>query len=168
MKLNDSITATYMKASNSIKKKINAALRQVLRKNKVLKRMQTNDENNCFISLKDRKGNFQNSPTVRLINPAKNEFGKISRFILDGINKNIRENLKLYQQKNRSTVINWFISIQGKHLHSFVIFNIKDFYPSRKEKALIKALKFAESYTDISDEDKRIINQSKISLLFNN
>ena len=141
MKLNDSITATYMKASNSIKKKINDALRQVLRKNKVLKRMQTNDENNCFISLKDRKGNFQNSPTVRLINPAKNEFGKISRFILDGINKNIRENLQI-----------------KKHLHRFVIFDIKNFYSSIKEKLLIKTLKFAESYTDISDEEKRKIN----------
>ena len=137
MKLNDSITATYMKASNSIKKKINDALRQVLRKNKVLKRMQTNDENNCFISLKGRKGNFQNSPTVRLINPAKNEFGKISRFILDGINKNIRENLQI-----------------KKHLHRFV----KNFYSSIKEKLLIKTLKFAESYTDISDEEKRKIN----------
>ena len=130
-----------MKASNSIKKKINDALRQVLRKNKVLKRMQTNDENNCFISLKDRKGNFQNSPTVRLINPAKNEFGKISRFILDGINKNIRENLQI-----------------KKHLHRFVIFDIKNFYSSIKEKLLIKALKFAESYTDMSDEEKRKIN----------
>ena len=130
-----------MKASNSIKKKINDALRQVLRKNKVLKRMQTNDENNCFISLKGRKGNFQNSPTVRLINPAKNEFGKISRFILDGINKNIRENLQI-----------------KKHLHRFVIFDIKNFYSSIKEKLLIKALKFAESYTDMSDEEKRKIN----------
>ena len=130
-----------MKASNSIKKKINDALRQVLCKNKVLKRMQTNDENNCFISLKDRKGNFQNSPTVRLINPAKNEFGKISRFILDGINKNIRENLQI-----------------KKHLHRFVIFDIKNFYSSIKEKLLIKTLKFAESYTDISDEEKRKIN----------
>ena len=137
MKLNDSITATYMKASNSIKKKINDALRQVLRKNKVLKRMQTNDENNCFISLKGRKGNFQNSPTVRLINHEKNEFGKISRFILDGINKNIRENLQI-----------------KKHLHRFV----KNFYSSIKEKLLIKTLKFAESYTDISDEEKRKIN----------
>ena len=32
----------------------------------------------------------------------------------------------------------------------------------------MKALKFAESYTNISDEDKRIINHSRKSLLFNN
>ena len=53
--LNDSITATYKKASNNIKKKINAARKQVLHNIKVLKRMQTNVENNCLISLKDHK-----------------------------------------------------------------------------------------------------------------
>ena len=79
--LNDSITATYKKASNNIKKNINTAGKQVLRSNKVLKRMQTNGENNCFISLKDHKENFQNNPTVRLINPAKNELGKICKVI---------------------------------------------------------------------------------------
>ena len=86
--LNDSITATCKKASNNIKKKINATGKQVLHNNKVLKRMQGNGENNCFISLKDHKENFQNNPTVRLINPAKNELGKISKVILDSINKN--------------------------------------------------------------------------------
>ena len=40
--LNDSITATYKKASN------NAAGKQILLNNKVLKRMQGNGENNCF------------------------------------------------------------------------------------------------------------------------
>ena len=61
--------------------------------------MQTNGENNCFISLYD-------NPTVRMINPAKNEFGKISKVILDKINKNIRENLQLDYWKNTNTVIN--------------------------------------------------------------
>ena len=69
--LNDSIATTYKKASNNIKKNINTAGKQVLRSNKVLKRMQTNGENNCFISLKDHKENFQNNSTARLINPEK-------------------------------------------------------------------------------------------------
>ena len=95
--VNDSITATYKNASNNIRKKINAAGKQVLRYNKVLKRMETNGEKNCFISLKDHKENFQNNPTVRLINPPKNELGKIRKVILDRINKNIRENLQFNQ-----------------------------------------------------------------------
>ena len=62
--LNDSITAADKKAINNIKKKINATGKHALRNNKVLKRMQTNVENNCFISLKDHKENFQNNSTV--------------------------------------------------------------------------------------------------------
>ena len=77
--LNDSITATYKKASNNIKKNINAAGKQVMRNNKVLKAMQTNGENNFFISLKDHKENFQNNPTVRLINLQKANSGKLAK-----------------------------------------------------------------------------------------
>ena len=125
-------------------------------------------ENNSFISLKNHKENFQNNPTVRLINPAKNELGRGSKVILDKINKNIRENLQLNLWKDTSTAIGWFITIQDKHLHSLAIFDIKDFYPSIKKKLLIKALKFAESCTDLSNEGKRIINLSRKSLLFSN
>ena len=53
--------------------------------------MQTNRENNCCISLKDCKEDFHNNPTLRLINPAENELGKIGKVNLDKINKNIRE-----------------------------------------------------------------------------
>ena len=47
--------------------------------------MEVNSTSNCFITLKDHKGNFMNKPTVRLINPAKNEIGEISKGILDEI-----------------------------------------------------------------------------------
>ena len=39
----------------------------------------TNDEGYSFIAIKDHKENFDNQPTVRLINPAKNELGRISK-----------------------------------------------------------------------------------------
>ena len=81
-----------------------------MRNSKALKRMQTNEENS-FISLKDHKENFQNNPTVRLINPAKSELGKISKVILDRINNNIRENSQLNQWKITYTIIHWFITI---------------------------------------------------------
>ena len=165
--LSNSITATYKKTNNNIKKKITATGKQVLRNNKVSKRMQANVGNNCFISLKDHKENFQNNPTARLINPAKKELAKINKIILDKLNKNIREMLQLNRWKNKSTVADWFIAIQDKQLQSFVIFDIKDFHPSIKVKLLTKVLKFAESYTDISDEDKSIINHSRKSFLFN-
>ena len=47
-------------------------------------------------------------------------------------------------------------------------FDIFFFYPLMKKKLWIKGLKFAELYTNISDEDKRIINHSRKSSLVNN
>ena len=68
-----------------------------------------------------------------------------------------------------STLIDWFLAIQRKHLHSFLIFYVKDFSQSIKEILFKKkTLKLAESYTDISDEDTHIINHSRKFLLFNN
>ena len=51
--------------------------------------MNGNKEGNSFITIKDHKENFDNHPTVWLINPAKNELGRISKLksILDKIKK---------------------------------------------------------------------------------
>ena len=38
-----------------------------------------NGENNSFMTLKDHNKNFNNNPTVRLINPAKIELGLLAR-----------------------------------------------------------------------------------------
>ena len=43
----------------------------------------------------DHKEKFQNKLTVRLINPAKNENGRIRKVILDKINSSLRESQKL-------------------------------------------------------------------------
>ena len=48
-----------------------------------------NGKNNCFITLKDHKENFLNNPRTRLLNPAENELGKISKAILDKMNLNL-------------------------------------------------------------------------------
>ena len=53
----------------------------------ILDRMDINSKNNCFITLKDHKEYFLNNPTVRMINPANNELGRISKGILYNINK---------------------------------------------------------------------------------
>ena len=56
--LNDSTTATHKKASNHIKKKINAAGKQVLHNNKVFKRMQANGEKQLLYITKRPQRNF--------------------------------------------------------------------------------------------------------------
>ena len=52
----------------------------------VIKQMETNEEGNSFITIKNHKENFDNHPTVQLINPAKNKLGRISKLILDHTN----------------------------------------------------------------------------------
>ena len=70
-------------------------------------------------------------------------------------------------EKHR-TVINWFKSICNEHLCKFVVFDIREFYPSITENLLKKALTFAEAHTHLSDDDKAIIHHARKSLLFNN
>ena len=55
----------------------------------ILDRMDIITKNTYFITLKDHKENFLNNPTVRLMQPAKNELGGISKAILHNINKRL-------------------------------------------------------------------------------
>ena len=111
--------------------------------------MEKNGENNNFITLGDHKENFINNPTVRPINPAKKELGHISKAILDTTNKNIREAMDLNEWRNTDTVVDWFKRIRHKYLCKFIVFDIKEFYPSITENLLKKGLTFAEAHTHI-------------------
>ena len=63
----------------------------------MLQRMDIDGESNCFITLKDHKENFQNNPSVRLINLAKNELRRLSKFIIQAVNKELRHEVNLNQ-----------------------------------------------------------------------
>ena len=101
--------------------------------------MFVNGKQNCFITLKDHKPNFQNNPTVRLLKPAKNELGRIIKTILGKINVNLRKSLHLNQWKNTQEVIDWFKGIDNKQCYKFIMFDIKDFYPSISKELLTDA-----------------------------
>ena len=141
--------------------------KNLMRGKEVIKRMETNEEGNSFITIKDHKENFVNHPTVRLINPAKNELGRISKLILDKISKKISQKFELNQWKNTDVVTDWFKQIKNKNLYKFATFDIKEFYPSIKECLLQNAINFAEQHTEISEKDKAIIFHARKSLLFN-
>ena len=81
--LNNAVTSTYKKVNKSIKKKIGMAGKHILKNNENLNRVEINGESNCFFTLKNHKNNFANNPQVRLMNPAKNELGKISKVTLE-------------------------------------------------------------------------------------
>ena len=136
-------TKTYKKSNDTVKNEVIADGKRIMKDLNIIDRMCINGEDNCFITLKDHKDNFQNNPTTRLINPAKNELGRISKSILEKLNKSIRESLQLQQWKSTSDVLQWFNKIKNKQQSKFIVFDIKDFYPSISENLLTKALKFA-------------------------
>ena len=70
--------------------------------------MEPNEEGNSFITIKGHKENFDKNPTVRLVNTAKNELGRISKLILDKVNQKISQKFELNQWKNNNVVTDWF------------------------------------------------------------
>ena len=96
--MNNAITTTQ--------DQINSQGKKILQNKEVIKKMFINGNQNCFITLKDHKPNFQNTPTVRL--------GRIIKTILDKINVNLRNSLHLNQWKNTQEVIDWFKGIDNK------------------------------------------------------
>ena len=65
--------------------------------------------------------------------------------------------MDLNQWRNTDTVIDWFKGIHNKYLCMFVIFDIKEFYPSITENLLKKALTFSQAHTFLSHDDKAFI-----------
>ena len=64
-------------------------------------------------------------------------------------------------------MLNWFNNITEKDKHSFITFDVVEFYPSISDTLLNSALDFAAKYTNISAEDRNIIIKAKSSILFN-
>ena len=85
----EAVTSTYKKVPDKINDKINTEVERIMENKTALDRMFINGKNNCFITLKDHKENFLSNPKTRLLNPPKNELGRISKAILDKINLNI-------------------------------------------------------------------------------
>ena len=164
--LDNAVTATYKKATKGIEDIINKEGIKYAKRADIFDRIEINGTSNCFTTLKDHKENFVNHPTTRLINPAKNEIGRINKAILDKTNICLCEKLKPNEWKNTTAVINWFEKIDEKHLHTFTIFDIKDFYPSIRETLLKNAIQFAAEHTDINKNNFEVIFHARKSLLF--
>ena len=69
------------------------------------------------------------------------------------------------QWKNTSSVIEWFKAIKNKQHHSFICFDIVEFYPSISQDLLNRALDFASAYDNITSEERNIIIHAKNSIL---
>ena len=166
--LQNAITSKYKKTDKRTATNINKEGIKHAREVNVIDRIEINGTGSSFITLKDHKENFLNRPTTRLLNPAKNEIGRISKHILQNINKTLSEEIKVNEWKNTESVINWFKNIPNKHLYKFLMFDIKDFYPSIKEKLLWEAIRFAKLYISTTNKDIEAIFHARKFLLYYN
>ena len=153
--LQNAVTTTYKKSNKETERKINCERIKYAKEANILDKVEINGTANCFITLKDHKANFLNHPTSRLINPAKNEIGRISKQILDQRNYKLCEILKVNEWKNNANVINWFKKVESKKSYKFLMFDIKDIYPSIKEDLLIEALEFAKQHVTIKSKEEK-------------
>lgn len=109
----------------------------------------------------DHKHDFLNKLPTRIINPTKSEIGRISKTILERVNKQIKDQLGLIQWVGTAEVIDWFKNLNNKNSSTFIQFNIVDFYPSISKDLFETALEFAEIYSDISKNEIDILNCRK-------
>ena len=68
--LRNAITSKYKKTNTKIKDKMNKKEKENFKNKEALHRLDINEENNYFFTLKDHKENFQSNSTFRLINPS--------------------------------------------------------------------------------------------------
>ena len=129
-------------------------------------RMDSLARKQAFITLKDHKDNFVNSPTCRLINHTKSKMGRVSKQILDNINTRVRSATAVNQWRNSTSVVDWFKGIPDKSKCKFIVFDIVNFYPSITEDLLRRAITFARQHTSVQEEDVEVIMHARKSLLF--
>jgi hypothetical protein len=166
--LKENVTKSYKVSKNDVLEDINSDLSQIANYLSISDRIETMAPKNAFVTVKDHKDNFETNPKFRLINPAKSELGKISKITLDNINSQIRKRTEVNQWKNSLSVIDWFNNIKNKPRHSFLTFDIAEFYPSITEELLDKAIAWAQNYVTISEQQIEIIKHARNSLLFSN
>ena len=140
--------------------------KNIAKKLDLAERVECLAKNLAFITLKDHKEHFQASLPCRLINPSKSELGKVSKVKLEKINQALTKHLDVNQWKNSSSVTEWFKSTDNKKDHIFVKFDIWELYPSVSESIFKKSILFAKEHHHIPDEDVRIIDYCRKSLLF--
>ena len=128
--LNKNVQKDYKKAPTNAQQSINVEAKNIAHKLGISNRVDILACKESFITLKDHKDNFPNNPSCRLINPTKSELGRVSKHILDRINKEIIASTAVLQWKNTEQALSWFEKIPNKGQHSFISFDIANFYPS--------------------------------------
>ena len=133
----------------------------------VFGRIEKMEETEAYITVKDHKEGFPHKLSFRLINPSKFDKGKISKNLLDNINKILIPTTNVNQWKNTTTVTDQFKNIANKKQCSFIQFDVGNFYPSISLNLFNEAIQYASTITEISDsEEKRNVETQILMYLW--
>ena len=149
----ENVTKIYKRTTRSKINRINIEAKNIFTKLGIEGRVKRLSEGNALITVKDQKVEFPEKPSFRLIKPSKSEIGKISKIILDKVNKMVIESNKFNQWKNTDIAIEWFKSIENKGENSLIIFDIESFYPSISPELFNESIDFAKSIHNIPDNN---------------
>ena len=159
--LHKSVTNDYKLANKDFIHQCSMKDKEITDKLEISERVYSASLGSAFVTVKDHKPNFINNIQCRLLNRAKTNVGKISKQKLAKVVAVVKQKSGLNQWKNSDSVIDWFKNLQGKKKMSFIQFDICNFYPSITPTLLQKAIDYAKSFVDISDEDQEIFFSSQ-------
>ena len=162
----DNISSAYKKTKSEKTQQINKGAYKISKDLDLDDRMKKLQESESYITIKDHKPNFPARPTFRLINPSKTDLGRVSKQLLDRINKDLQAEMKVNQWKNTNSVIKWFKKIENKESCRFLQFDIESFYPSITKELFRNAIDHAKKHVRITSKEIDIILQSRRTLLF--
>ena len=84
--MHDNLTQDYKLDNSNKLAEINEDTKKHARSLQIIDRMERHSESNAFLTIKDHKPDFPNTIKCRIINPASNNLGKVSKRVLDKIN----------------------------------------------------------------------------------
>ena len=142
--MHENVTKTYKKCNTNKSNSINVKAKEIAGKLKINDRAQKLDENEAYVTIKDHNERFLDKISCRLTNPSKTDIRKVSKQILDRVNKTILEKNKVNQWKNTSSVIEWYCNIKRRNQCSFIVLDIESFYSSISTKLFDEAISFAK------------------------
>ena len=85
--------------------------------------------------------------------------------ILENIVQEVKSRSGLQLWKNTKSVIDWFNGINNKDRFSFIQFDIQTYYPKITKKLVTKAIQYARQFTEVTNQQKKIIIQSSRDIL---
>ena len=135
-RLHDHITQDYRKGSLDQFNEVAKKDKIIAKKLDIDDRMFVTMPREAFGTYKDTKENFRQNPSMRVLNPCKQEIGRVSKQLIEKLIIDVRNKTGLLQWKNTLSCLQWFDKIQNKEEYNFIQFDVVNFYGSISKRLL--------------------------------